>query len=1021
MLQKQPININFSRGLDTKTDPFQVPIGNFESLVNMVFTIGGRLTKSNGFGSLPSLPDATSTYVTTFNGDLTAIGNKLEAFSTSSQSWFKKGVIQPLSLSVLPLIRNNLNQTQCDSVIAPNGFICTVYTELNDTTPSYKYVVADSITGQNIIAPTVIANADVADDNGTPRVFLSQSYFIIVYTNKVSTTYHLQFIAISISNPSSVSAPVDISTSYTPSAGLSFDGVVLNSTLYLAWDGASASGVKMAYVAPNLSVSSAVTRDGSHVATVMSVCADEQAQIVYASYYDSGSSTGYTIAVDTQLNLIANFPTEIISSGTILNLSSAAQNGIATVFYEVSNSVSGIQTNYVSSVTVTQSSGSVSSPIVVLRSVGLASKAFIFSDVIYFLSVYSSTYQTTYFLVNGSISTSAAPVVIAKTAYENGRGYLATGTPSVSVSGSTASVSYLYKDLVEALSNANAAGTIVTGGVYSQTGINLIKFDIGSQGLVTSEIGSNLNITGGYLYGYDGYSIVEQGFHLYPENVQASTSTSGGFLSAQQYYYQFTYEWTDNQGNAFRSAGSIPTPVTTTGSTSSNTFIVPTLRVTSKVSNPVKIVGYRWSAAHETFYQFTSITAPVLNDTTTDSVTIVDTLADADIVGNNIIYTTGGVIEDTGAPSSSAMTLFDDRLWLVDAEDPNLLFFSKQVIEATPVEMSDLLTFYVAPTIGSQGSTGPITALAAMDDKLIIFKNNAIYYINGTGPDNTGANNQYSQPIFITSSVGCSNQSSIVLTPSGLMFQSDKGVWLLARDLSTKYIGAPVEEFNDLPITSALSVPATNQNRFTTSSGIMEMYDYYYEQWATFTGINTVSSTLFQDKQTYINSSGAVFQETPGKYLNGTNPVLMGFRTGWINLAGIQGFQRAYTLFLLGQYLSPFKLLCSVAYDFNPAPSHFATINPTNFNPNYGSAESNGQNVVYGSDTPYGGKSSVLNWRIFLKKQRCSALQITLQEIYDPSFGVMAGAGFYLSGLQVIAAIKSGFRTISAKHSVGSK
>src|SRR5208283_5242873 len=101
-------------------------------------------------------------------------------------------------------------------------------------------------------------------------------------------------------------------------------------------------------------------------------------------------------------------------------------------------------------------------------------------------------------------------------------------------------------------------------------------------------------------------------------------------------------------------------------------------------------------------------------------------------------------------------------------------------------------TLYIAPSLGAQGSTGPITALAPMDGNLVIFKKNAIYYINGTGPDNTGANSQYSQPLFISSTVGCINTNSIVFTDSGLIFQSDKGLWLLGRNLSVQYIGAAV-------------------------------------------------------------------------------------------------------------------------------------------------------------------------------------------------------------------------------------
>ena len=1019
-LTKQPVNINFSNGLDTKTDPYQIPIGKFSVLNNSVFTKGGLLQKRNGFGSLPTLPDSTSEYATTFNGDLTTIGNKLEAFSTSTQSWYNKGPIQPLTLSVLPLIRNNLNQSQADSVISPNGLVCTAYTELDAGTPTYKYAIADSVTGQNIVAPTVITTANAT--YGTPKAFVLGGYFVIVY----AAGSDLVYIAISTGVPTNVTAQTVISTSYTPATTLAFDGVVFNKNLYMAWNGGSGSGIKVAYLSSSLALSATFNPDPANEATIMSVTADVQNTTIWASYYNSATSTGYTIALNPNLGLLPNFPAEIITTGTILNIASAAQSGLNTLFYEVSNTSNGVQTNYVDSVTVLQSTGVVSSPVVVLRSVGLASKAFIINSIIYFLSTYTEitpqtgvSYQPTYFLVNGSASTSAAPVVIAKFAYENGGGYLVNGLPSVTVAGTTASIAYLYKDLIEALANSNAAGTAVTGGVYSQTGINLVNFSLGSQGLTTSEIGTNLNITGGFLWAYDGYSLTEQGFHLWPDAVQGTPHTTGGFMADQPYNYVVTYEWTDNQGNAFRSAGSIPLPVTTASAIASVTLTIPTLRVTAKVQNPVKIVIYRWSTTQEVFYQITSITDPILNDPTVDSVTYLDTQIDSAITGNNILYTTGGVVEDIGGPASSAMTLFDDRLWLVDSEDQNLLWYSKQVIESTPVEMSDLFTFYVAPTIGAQGSTGPILAIGAMDDKLILFKQNAIYYINGTGPDNTGANSQYSQPIFITSAVGCSNQRSIVLSPQGLMFQSDKGIWLLGRDLSTQYIGAPVEDFNAIDIQGALGIPATNQDRFTNQAGTTQMFDYYYQQWGTFSNVPALSSTLFQGAHTYISSIGQVFQETTGVYLDGTSPVLMNFTTSWLNLAGIQGYQRAYFFYLLGTYYTPFKLVCSVAYDYNSTPIHFTTINPTNFAPNYGSPESNGQKTVYGSDTPYGGSGNVLNWRVFLKKQRCDAVQLSFQEVYDPSFGVPAGEGFSLSGIQMIVAIKSSFRTISNAKSVG--
>jgi hypothetical protein len=681
----------------------------------------------------------------------------------------------------------------------------------------------------------------------------------------------------------------------------------------------------------------------------------------------------------------------------------------------------------------------VSSTVTIVRSVGLASKAFIVNGTIYFLAAYQSSYQPTYFLINASESLSSAPVIVSKLAYSNGGGYLTKGLPGVTISNTDqVQIAYLFKDLVQAVNKDTAvpAGT-QTAGIYSQTGINLVTFTLNSDRLDTSEIGKDLHIGGGFLWMYDGYLPVEHNFFLWPDvapgappnpiNTGVATwSAAGGSMAAKPdgatntnaYFYQITYEWSDNQGNAFKSAPSIPVAVTTTGaaSTGSVTLNIPTLRLTMKTENPVKIVIYRWSVAQQIYYQVTSITSPLLNDTTVDAVTYVDTSSDATILGNNIIYTTGGVVEDVNAPATNILSLFDSRLWLVDAEDPDLLWYSKQVIEATPVEMSDLFTVFIPPTTATEGTTGPITALSAMDDKLVIFKENALLYINGQGPDNTGANGQYSQPIFVTSTVGCTNQKSIVLTPTGLMFQSNKGIWLLNRGMSTEYIGAPVEAFNSSLVNSAVNVPATNQVRFTLDSGVTLMYDYYYGQWGTFTGVPAISSTIFQGTHTFINTFGAAYQEQAGRYLDGSNPVLMNWKTGPLRLGDLQGYQRAYFFYLLGTFISPHKAQMLISYDYEDNPSQNTLIMPTNFSTPYGSGSS--QNP-YGQGNPYGGGSNLESWRVFLARQRCMAFAIEFQEVFDPSYGTVAGAGLTLSGINLVMGFKKDFRPQAAAKSVG--
>lgn len=1106
-LNKQAVPINFAQGLDLKTDPFQVPVGKFLALRNTVFDKGGQLKKRNGYGMLPSLPDATSTLVTTFNGNLTALGSKIRAFSSGANAWIDRGTLQPAKLDTLPLVRSSTNQTQADAVTHPNGLTCVVYTDNIPTTqgvtvPSYRYAILESATGQSVVSPTAIPVASGAITQ-PPKVFLLNNYFIIVFSNLITATDHLQYCAVSAYNPTSITANTDISTTYSPGTANTapkFEGVVNNNNLYLAWNATDGGGaIRMGYIDSTLTLHGNQVASAGLVGDIISVVCDDSGgtPTIYVTAYTSGTTTARTFAVDQGLNSVLAAVTSITTEDTA-NITGTATSGVLTLYYERNNNYtydSAIPTHYIKKVTVTHA-GVVGTPSVVVRSLGLASKAFFLGTAVYFLATYQSTYQPTYFMVNSSGQ------VIAKLAYANGGGYKALGLPNITVDDTEVSLPYLVKDQISSVNKSQNA--VTAGGVYSQTGINLATISLDSSRLSVAEIGGNLSVSGGILWAYDGYSAVESNFHLWPDSVETTASTGGGSMTPQQYFYVATYEWADNQGGIYRSAPSLPVSVTPTASvvhtftaadvnTGANTIAIaahgystgtsftlttggtlptpllvattyyvirvdantikvasslanallgtpiditvagsgtstitpasnqnsvtvniPTLRVTYKTANPVKVVLYRWSAAQQTYYQVTSLAAPLLNDTTIDSVTYLDTSADSAILGNSILYTTGGVIENIGPPSVKNITLFQSRLFYINAEDQNSLGFSKVVIERTPVETSDLFTIYVAPTTSAQGSTGVMRCLAALDDKLIVFKDSAIYYINGQGPDNTGAQGQFSDPVFVTSTVGCDNQQSIVFIPQGLMFQSQKGIWLLNRDLSTTYIGAPVEDLTrGAVVQSAVNIPETNQVRFTLDTGITLMYDYYYGQWGTFINVPAVSSTLYQGVHAYINSFGQVYQETPGTYLDGSKPVLMSFTTSWLNLAGLQGYERAYYFYLLGVYLSPHKLAIQIAYDYNSSPTQTSMILPDNFTPNWGGIS------VWGGGESWGGNSNVEQWRVFLQQQKCQAFQVTLNEIYDPSYGYPAGAGLTLSGLDMIVGTKSGYPRIKSSRSAG--
>lgn len=1095
-LDKQPIAFNFSQGIDTKSDSKQVAVGRFLNLVNSIFLKGGLLQSRNGFQELSTVEDATS--ITTFNDGLTAIGTTLQAYSSSLKTWTERGVLLPCTLATLPLIRNNTNQSQADSVVASNGLVCVAYTDqnpLNLTQNIYKYSVMDSTTGQVVVAPTQISNAD--EELGTPRTYLLGNYFIIIYTGKIVSTYHLYYIAISITNPTIVTPPISITSTFKPStqqggsniiSGLAFDAVLAENTLYIAWNVGTSSGLKIVGLNSGLQLGSTIPILSGAEADLLSLCFDQRGTggpVLWLYWCDNTDGTLHVAVYDLSLNQILG-DTLLSSTGvSVQNLSISAQNGVATFVLDIP-SFSGIgapngQSDIILIGTISQV-GFIVAPTVSIRSLGLASKTFVIGGQVYALGVFVSNYQTTYFLFN------VIGQIIAKLAYENGGGYLDAGLPNITVNGNVVSMVYLNKDLIQAVNkNTNVPPGSQVNGIYAQTGINLATFNLTTVGQLSAEIGDNLNLTGGFTWAYDGYTPTEQEFFLYPDTVavgnginltptgnttsgspiitslssivsivvgmnitgtdvpansvvlsinsstsitinnNATGSASGTMFtftgnidsSEGPFFYLATYEWSDNQGNLFRSAPSVPVTSTVNGTGKFAVIEVPTLRLTYKVANPVKIVIYRWSREQPIYYQATSILTPVLNDLTIDTVEFVDISSDLEILGNNILYTTGGVLENIGPPSFVSTFLFDDRLFGITSEDRNLLWFSKQVIESTPVEMSDVLTLYVAPNIGAQGSTGPLTCGFAMDDKAILFKRSAINYFNGTGPDNTGSNSQYSQPIFVTSTIGCSNQKSIVLTPQGLMFEfaspSGNQIWLLGRDLATQYIGAAVEGFTlENTVLSAINLPGTNQVRITMSNNITLMYDYYYNQWGTFSNIPARSSILYGGLHTYLDIYGRVFQETPNQYLDGARPVTKSFTTGWINFNQLQGYQRAYFFYLLGTYYSPHTLQIAIAYDYEEVPTQFATFTPDNYQPAFG-----GGGGDFGTNAPYGGSGTLENCRVFFKQERCQAFQLTITEVYDPSYGSVYGKGVSISGINCIVGFKRGYRPIKVATSIG--
>jgi hypothetical protein len=205
-----------------------------------------------------------------------------------------------------------------------------------------------------------------------------------------------------------------------------------------------------------------------------------------------------------------------------------------------------------------------------------------------------------------------------------------------------------------------------------------------------------------------------------------------------------------------------------------------------------------------------------------------------------------------------------------------------------------------------------------------------------------------------------------------------------------KYIGADVEAFNSYSVTSARMIETENQVRFTISSGDTLVYDYYVEQWAVFKGINAADAVNFQDKYTYVVPSGQIRRETPGAYLDNTSFIPMKLETGWLNLAGLQGYTRIYHILLIGTYKSPHTLQIELYRDFIETPYETVTI------------------PVLTAPTKY-------QYRIFPSIQKCESIKIKITELQTAPYG----EGFDISAINLEVGVKRGQNRISPDESFG--
>ena len=987
-LEKQKINIAFAQGVDTKSDPKQVIPGKLLTLENGVFQKTNSIIKRNGYAALStSMIDGSSVSaavgISTFKDELFLLANgNSYSFSPSLNKWSKsKGSYVPLNInrsSVGVSYGNGSPYSAIDTWLdTTNNLQFCLFTKLRTGNDLY-YSVKDLTTNTFIVNDIQLGSGTLSSVKQYFRVVKMGSDFVVIFDATYSGTSALYYIKINTSTLTTQSTPVAIATRGTSVGDYKtetpFDAIVSNGIIHLSYADGAANTLYLVTISPSYVIfgSSVLGVDALYGSCLF---ADASNNIWI------GANSGTTVNALGYTNAFASSIFSAVSIGT----GSTLRNIVGIIdpvlpargyFYWTDANVSGsniytnpnkVRVNYVDYSGGTGTAGTAAD---VLGNASLFSKPFNYNSKKHLIV---NCYDTSNFYSYYLIDVESTVVCEGKLLNQSANALWGNTVPVYAVSSAT------FTTLLVELNSDSESYIVYT---YN------LSYD---HKPIFAEIANNLHITGGFIYMYDGKQVCEHSFLVNPTTASVTGATGSGSVAAGDYYYKYTYEWVDAYGQLHISAPSNPSVKVTLGATGTLTVVIPTLQLTNR-QDQIFIGLYR-SSDGINFYKYlnSGYNGEIKNSTTANTVTFSDIYAFATYYqGQPLLYTDSNEVANIDPGAVTYLATYNQRLIAIPAENQNTWWYSKEVIPSAPGNAGTPIYFSDSFISTVDERAGGINGVLQLDEKLLFFKRNNIFALAGNGPAVDGSGNDFNPPQVIATDTGCIEGQSIVLGPSGIMFKSAKGIYLIDRSLSVSYIGAPVEAFNTYEVLSADLIYNLNQFRFGLSNGQALVYNYLFDQWSVFTNHAIVQACIYQNKYTFAKSTAVCWQENSG-YLDDTTPISLKLTTSWLSFADLQGFQRVYKLMLLGKWKSSHYLTVQVSHDFDDTVFQTTNIN------------------VLTTD-PY-------EYRLFLTRQKCTAVKFT---IFDAAtLPTVLNEGYEISAMAFEVGIKRGLNKLAATRSAG--
>lgn len=358
---------------------------------------------------------------------------------------------------------------------------------------------------------------------------------------------------------------------------------------------------------------------------------------------------------------------------------------------------------------------------------------------------------------------------------------------------------------------------------------------------------------------YDGGAAYRLGTFAPPIALSVTSSAApGGLTSGAQYGYVTLIETLASNGDVWRSPPSAPFLITL-GPTDTQASVTGVqwngLYGQAGPGGIVRVSVYRTDANGSSYRRIYS----ELRVSGGSPLSLNDTLADSAIDQGEVLYTIGE-LSTAITPPARAVWLFDDRLWAINAEYPTEAWYTKNLRPGRQPEFTN------EGIVDQDDDFGELTNGAHLDDKGVLFKKNAIYFMQGSGFTDSGSGSNYTV-VQISGDVGAIAGSPVVSTGQVIYFVSERGIYSVDKQGVVAFVGEGVDQYLNQPLVQTPEtiydgcfVPSANEVRFVTTNYIL-VHSLTFNTWTRWRLAGFKRCLVIGGKMVLFKSDGTVWRE----------------------------------------------------------------------------------------------------------------------------------------------------------------